>query len=474
MTAKRDLKRRVRHRQVRTGEAYVTARRHVLAARPAHETEAETTAAAGREDETAPGAEPPSRPGAATNEASGAAVPTESADDADTGPIPTARAAPEGTDAIVTEDRSRIVSRARSGGPRPDDIADPTAAVCGATSGSSAADAAADRTAAVQGAGSASSGSSGSDPAARPTGGAAPAGDPRDARLAASGGAVPVIELVDVSEEACRCNILCRVSMFPSLLARVDAAVVLTQLRDLLVATAEDPQMAVFSQLALTGRGPKSPPRLIMPTNFDAVRRFLQRARAGLGGVSDDGLTLAFPVAGPDGLIPIQCSLHWPLRMEQAAAPSFVLLGIDDMMVDTEALREQLLIERAGSARAGSAGAGARATVIADMIALRRPPPRPDVPTLFVIVDGRRHAIARDEFLIGRARATVHLAIRDGMVSRRHAAVIRRDGKYYLRDLGSVHGITYKGMRIDNKRIDEGDVFQIGDHVLAFTFRDDE
>src|SRR4029077_2986344 len=140
------------------------------------------------------------------------------------------------------------------------------------------------------------------------------------------------------------------------------------------------------------------------------------------------------------GLIPIQCSLHWPLRMEQAAAPSFVLLGIDDMVVDTEALREQLLIERAGSARAGGARAGgARATAIADMIALRRPPPRPDVPTLFVIVDGRRPAIARDEFLIGRARATVHLAIKDGMVSRRHAAVIRRDGKYYLRDLGSAN-----------------------------------
>jgi hypothetical protein len=458
MTAKRDLKRRVRHRQVRTGEAYVTARRHVLAARPATqaEAEAEPRAAtdaeheidgdetdAGLDEVTAAGAQPPSRSGAAANETRAAAVPTESADDADTGPIA----------------QSFAVSRRSSESFAPGDTTDRTAAGW-SSAGADAAEIGS--AAAAPGAGSASPGSSRS-------------GDPREARLAASGGAVPVIELVDVSEEACRCNILCRVSMFPSLLARVDAAVVLTQLRDLLIATAEDPQMAVFSQLALTGRGPKSPPRLITPTNFDAVRRFLRHARAGLGGVSDDGLTLAFPVAGPGGLIPIQCSLHWPLRMEQAAAPSFVLLGIDDMMVDTEALREQLLIERAGSARASDAsGASARATAIADMIALRRPPPRPDVPTLFVIVDGRRHAIARDEFLIGRAGATVHLAIRDGMVSRRHAAVIRRDGKYYLRDLGSANGITYKGMQIDNKRIDEGDAFQIGDHVLAFTFRDDE
>jgi hypothetical protein len=34
MTAKKDLKRRVRERQVKTGESYVTARRHVLAAAP--------------------------------------------------------------------------------------------------------------------------------------------------------------------------------------------------------------------------------------------------------------------------------------------------------------------------------------------------------------------------------------------------------------------------------------------------------
>lgn len=472
MTTKRDLKRRVRHRQARTGEAYVTARRHVVAARPAAQLEADAepeavnetdtdtdeVTAVGLDEITAAGAEPPSKPGAATSEASDAGIPTDSADDADTGPI-------AGNVAVF---------RKRSESVEPGDTADRTAAVRSATAAISSPDAAETGRAAARGADSPSSAGPGADPAARPAAGAAATRDPRDARPAASAGAVPVIELVDVSEEARRCNILCRVSVFPSLLARVEAAVVLTQLRNLLVAMAEDPQMAVFSQLALTGRGPKSPPRLIMPTNFDAVQRFVRRARAGLGGVSDDGLTLAFHVAGPDGLIAIQCSLHWPLRMEQAAAPSFVLLGIDDMIVDTEALREQLLIERAGSARAsGGLAGGARATAIADMIALRRPPPHPEVPTLFVIVDGRRHAISRDEFLIGRARATVHLAIRDGMVSRRHAAVIRRDGKYYLRDLGSVHGITYKGMRIDNKRIDEGDVFLIGDHALAFTFRDD-
>jgi hypothetical protein len=51
------------------------------------------------------------------------------------------------------------------------------------------------------------------------------------------------------------------------------------------------------------------------------------------------------------------------------------------------------------------------------------------------------------------------LAIKDGNISRKHAAVIRRNGTFYIKDLGSTNGIDYKGMRIDNKRIDEGDVF---------------
>ena len=70
----------------------------------------------------------------------------------------------------------------------------------------------------------------------------------------------------------------------------------------------------------------------------------------------------------------------------------------------------------------------------------------------------------------GGNRGDVHLAIQDGMVSRQHAAVIRRHGVHYLKDLGSTHGITYKGMRIDTKRIDEGDVFTLGDAELRFTY----
>src|SRR5690349_14918466 len=130
MTAKRDLKRRVRQRQARTGEAYVTARRHVVAA---------TAASADDDDDDVD------------------AVAAES-DTADTGPV-RASAVPPAAD----------VARG--------DAAVPT-------------------------------------PAAPAPGSAASA-------------AVSVVELLDVSEQARRLGLVCRVAMFPALVARVEPASVL-------------------------------------------------------------------------------------------------------------------------------------------------------------------------------------------------------------------------------------------------------
>jgi pSer/pThr/pTyr-binding forkhead associated (FHA) protein len=92
-------------------------------------------------------------------------------------------------------------------------------------------------------------------------------------------------------------------------------------------------------------------------------------------------------------------------------------------------------------------------------------------PTLFLIFNNQRIPIEKDQFIIGRGSKTSDLAIKDGNISRKHAAVIRRNGTYYIKDLGSTNGIDYKGMRIDNKRIDEGDVFHLCDYELRFTYR---
>jgi pSer/pThr/pTyr-binding forkhead associated (FHA) protein len=99
--------------------------------------------------------------------------------------------------------------------------------------------------------------------------------------------------------------------------------------------------------------------------------------------------------------------------------------------------------------------------------------PVSSAPTLYLIYNGHRYPISKDQFIIGRGSKTSDLAIKDGNISRKHAAVIRRNGTYYIKDLGSTNGIDYKGMRIDNKRVDEGDVFHICDYELRFTYRPD-
>jgi hypothetical protein len=91
--------------------------------------------------------------------------------------------------------------------------------------------------------------------------------------------------------------------------------------------------------------------------------------------------------------------------------------------------------------------------------------------TLYLVFNSQKFPINKDQFIIGRGSKTSDLPIKDGNISRKHAAVIRRNGTFYIKDLGSTNGIDYKGMRIDNKRIDEGDVFHLCDYELRFTYR---
>ncbi len=122
----------------------------------------------------------------------------------------------------------------------------------------------------------------------------------------------------------------------------------------------------------------------------------------------------------------------------------------------------------------GGGGGGGLAGHSAPAVA---PPPGPGLggagPTLFLMYNGQRYPVTKDQFIIGRGSKTSDLAIKDGNISRKHAAVIRRNGTFYIKDLGSTNGIDYKGMRIDNKRIDEGDVFHLCDYELRFTYRAD-
>jgi hypothetical protein len=108
------------------------------------------------------------------------------------------------------------------------------------------------------------------------------------------------------------------------------------------------------------------------------------------------------------------------------------------------------------------------------------PPPLPSAPiaapvfgsrpSLSVIFNGQKYPVTKDEFIIGRGSKTADLPIKDGNISRRHAAVVLQGGAYYVKDLGSTNGIEYAGRRVDSKRIEEGDIVQICDYELRFTY----
>lgn len=92
------------------------------------------------------------------------------------------------------------------------------------------------------------------------------------------------------------------------------------------------------------------------------------------------------------------------------------------------------------------------------------------MPTLFVIFNGQKVPVNKEEFVIGRGSKTADLPIKDGNISRRHAAVVLQNGAFYMKDLGSTNGIEFNGVRVDSRRIEEGDVYQLCDYELRFTY----
>jgi len=83
---------------------------------------------------------------------------------------------------------------------------------------------------------------------------------------------------------------------------------------------------------------------------------------------------------------------------------------------------------------------------------------------------GQWYVIDQDEFVIGRGSKYSDLPIKDANISRRHAAVVRRGGEYFIMDLGSTNGIEFHGERVDNHRIEEGAVYHLCDHEIRFSF----
>jgi neural Wiskott-Aldrich syndrome protein len=106
------------------------------------------------------------------------------------------------------------------------------------------------------------------------------------------------------------------------------------------------------------------------------------------------------------------------------------------------------------------------------------PPYTPPEPTpvssrqpLYLIFQGERYVVEKDEFVIGRSSRSSDLVIANNDISRKHAAVVFMNGKYYIQDNESVNGIEFNGQRITQQQISEGDVYWLASYELRFTYR---
>jgi len=59
----------------------------------------------------------------------------------------------------------------------------------------------------------------------------------------------------------------------------------------------------------------------------------------------------------------------------------------------------------------------------------------------------------------------------DVTVSRNHAVLVERDGKFSIEDQGSLNGTFVNRRRIDNQELENGDELQIGKYRLTFVER---
>jgi pSer/pThr/pTyr-binding forkhead associated (FHA) protein len=90
--------------------------------------------------------------------------------------------------------------------------------------------------------------------------------------------------------------------------------------------------------------------------------------------------------------------------------------------------------------------------------------------------EGRRTVVPlfRDELIIGRAEGSA-VWLTDKDVSRRHARLSRRSGRFYLEDLNSFTGVRVNGDRVHGMReVREGDLIEISQYDLKLEAGPDE
>ncbi|MES1248059.1 MAG: FHA domain-containing protein [Actinomycetota bacterium] len=72
-----------------------------------------------------------------------------------------------------------------------------------------------------------------------------------------------------------------------------------------------------------------------------------------------------------------------------------------------------------------------------------------------------------DRTTIGRS-PDCGIFLDDVTVSRRHAAIVRRDDRWSIEDLGSLNGTFVNRRRVETASLEDGDEIQIGKYRLTF------
>ena len=72
-----------------------------------------------------------------------------------------------------------------------------------------------------------------------------------------------------------------------------------------------------------------------------------------------------------------------------------------------------------------------------------------------------------DQTTIGRS-PDCGVFLDDVTVSRRHAVLVRRSGRWYIEDQGSLNGTFVNRRRVESAELEDGDELQIGKYRLTF------
>ncbi len=83
---------------------------------------------------------------------------------------------------------------------------------------------------------------------------------------------------------------------------------------------------------------------------------------------------------------------------------------------------------------------------------------------------GQSFPLRGERLMIGRS-PEAEIFLDDVTVSRDHALLVRRNGEFYLDDLGSLNGTYVNRRRIESHRLADGDELQVGKYKLTFLQR---